>query len=41
MMNLFQNRHFGVRHEAIRNNELIFVDPKTGSGGSGETAAGA
>ena len=28
MTNLLQNRHLGMRNEAIRDNEVIFVDPK-------------
>ena len=41
MTNLLQNRHLGMRHEEIRNNEAIFVDSEVKSGGSGKTAAGA
>ena len=28
MMNLLQNRYLGVRNEAIRDNDLIFVNEK-------------
>ena len=28
MTNLLQNRHLGMRHEAMRDNDLIFVNPK-------------
>ena len=28
MTNLLQNRHLGMRHEVMRDNEVIFVDAK-------------
>ena len=28
MMNLLQNRHLGMRNEAMRDNDLILVDSK-------------
>ena len=30
MMKLLRNRHFGMRHEGIRDNEVIFVDWNAG-----------
>jgi len=36
MTNLLQNRHLGIRNEAIRDKDLIFVDSKAGSAGSGK-----
>ena len=41
MMNLLQNRHLGVRNEAIRDNEVIFVHAKAGLAGNKKRSSGA
>ena len=39
MTNLLQNRHLGMRHEVIRDNEVFVVDSKARSGGSAQPSS--